>query len=76
MAAYPNHIVTDYKIDPTKTYGVYNVHYSYKGYNTQSHKSEKDLVIAVLNDAELTTLVTKLTTDLGVSVVTVEGKEE
>jgi hypothetical protein len=76
MAAYPNHIITDYKIDPTKTYGVYNVHYSYKGYNTQSHKSEKDLVIAVLNDAELTTLVTKLTTDLGVSVVTVEGKEE
>lgn len=76
MAAYPNHIVTDYKIKEGQNYGVYNVHYSYKGYNTQSHKSEKDLVIAVLNDAELTTLVTKLTTDLGVSVVTVEGKEE
>lgn len=76
MAAYPNHIVTDYKIDPTKTYGVYNVHYSYKGYNTQSHKSEKDLVIAVLNDAALTdTLVAKLT-ELGVSVVTVESNEE
>jgi hypothetical protein len=51
---------------------VYNVHYSYKGYNTQSHKSEKDLVIAVLNDAALTdTLVAKLT-ELGASVVTVE----
>ena len=77
MAAYPNHIITDYKIDPAKTYGVYNVHYSYKGYNTQSHKSEKDLVIAVLNDTELTnTLVKKLTDDFGVSVVTVEGKDE
>ena len=47
MAAYPNHIVTDYKIVPTEDYDVYNVHYSYKGYNTQSHKSEKDLIIAV-----------------------------
>lgn len=72
MAAYPNHIVTDYKIKEDQNYGVYNVHYSYKGYNTQSHKSEKDLVIAVLNDAALTdTLVAKLT-ELGASVVTVE----
>ena len=72
MAAYPNHIITDYKIDPAKTYGVYNVHYSYKGFNDQSHKSEKDLVIAVLNDAALTdTLVAKIT-ELGATVVTVE----
>lgn len=53
MAAYPNHIVTDYKIVPTEDYDVYNVHYSYKGYNTQSHKSEKDLIIAVPKDTTL-----------------------
>ena len=75
MAAYPNHIVTDYKIDPTKTYGVYNVHYSYKGFNDQSHKSEKDLVIAVLNDTALTAEgkdFENAITTLGASVVTVE----
>ena len=48
MAAYPNHIKYDYKIDPTKPYNVYNIHYSYKGANDQSHKSEKDIIIATL----------------------------
>jgi hypothetical protein len=75
MAAYPNHIITDYKIDPTKTYGVYNVHYSYNGYNTQSHKSEKDLVIAVLNDAALNAEggdFVGAITGLGATIVTVE----
>lgn len=71
MAAYPNHIITDYKIDPTKNYDVYNIHYSYKGYNTQSHKSEKDLVIAVTAGTTLSALATELT-KLGVTIVTVE----
>ena len=46
MAAYPNHIKYDYKIDPTKPYNVLNIHYSYKGTNDQSHKSEKDIIVA------------------------------
>lgn len=71
MAAYPNHIVTDYKITPTADYDVYNIHYSYKGYNTQSHKSEKDLIIAVPADVRLTTLASKIT-ELGVSLVTID----
>lgn len=71
MAAYPNHIITDYKIDPTKNYDVYNIHYSYKGYNTQSHKSEKDLIIAVTAGTTLSALATELT-KLGVTIVTVD----
>lgn len=71
MAAYPNHIITDYKIDPAKNYDVYNIHYSYKGYNTQSHKSEKDLIIAVTAGTTLSALATELT-KLGVTIVTVE----
>lgn len=47
MMGYPNYIKTIYRIDPTKEYNVYNIHYAYKGYNDQSHKSEKDLIIAV-----------------------------
>ena len=69
MAAYPNHIITDYKIDPAKNYDVYNIHYSYKGYNTQSHKSEKDIVIAVTAGTTLSALATELT-KLGVTIVT------
>lgn len=72
MAAYPNHIVTDYKIDPTADYDVYNIHYSYKGYNTQSHKSEKDLIIAVGAGLKLTDLAEALD-GLGVTIVTKEG---
>ena len=48
MAAYPNHIKYDYKIDPTKPYSVLNIHFSYKGFNDQSHKSEKDIIFANL----------------------------
>ena len=78
MAAYPNHIVTDYKItDPDKDYDVYTVHYSYKGYNTQSHKSEKDLIIAVpastTLDAEGKDFEGAITA-LGATIVTVDEK--
>lgn len=74
MAAYPNHIITDYKIDPTEDYDVYNIHYSYKGYNTQSHKSEKDLIIAVTAGTTLSDLATELE-KLGVTIVTVDVPE-
>lgn len=74
MAAYPNHIITDYKIDPTEDYDVYNIHYSYKGYNTQSHKSEKDLIIAVTAGITLSDLDTELE-KLGVTIVTVDVPE-
>lgn len=68
MAAYPNHIVTDYKIVPDENYDVYNIHYSYKGYNTQSHKSEKDLIIAV-NRGNVLTNLEEAIEDLGVDII-------
>lgn len=72
MAAYPNHIVTDYKIVPTQNYDVYNIHYSYKGYNTQSHKSEKDLIIAVTPGTALPTAFTEQLTEQGVTLITIQ----
>lgn len=72
MAAYPNHIVTDYKIVPTQNYDVYNIHYSYKGYNTQSHKSEKDLIIAVTPGTTLPTAFTEQLTEQGVALITIQ----
>ena len=47
MMGYPNYVKTTYRIDLAKEYDVYNIHYAYKGSNDQSHKSEKDLIIAV-----------------------------
>ena len=72
MAAYPNHIVTDYKIVPAEEYDVYNVHYSYKGYNNQSHKAEKDLIIAVGAGLELTELEGALDI-IGVAIASRDG---
>jgi hypothetical protein len=43
---YINAIDTDYKVDVASTYDLINIHYSYKGCNQNSHKSEKDLFIA------------------------------
>jgi hypothetical protein len=71
-AAYPNHIITDYKIVPTQNYDVYNIHYSYKGYNTQSHKSEKDLIIAVTPGTTLPTAFTEQLTKQGVALITIQ----
>lgn len=71
MAAYPNHIKYDYKITPTNNYSVYNIHCSYKGSNTDSHKSEKDIIIAISNsqlgDATCGAIESALTT-IGVTV--------
>lgn len=71
MMGYPDYIKTKYLIDVAKTYDVYNIHYAYKGQNDQSHKSEKDLVIAVPAGTTITGLDTALTA-LGVTLEVVE----
>ena len=42
---YPDVIDTEYKVDVKQSYDVINIHYAYKGYNQNSHKSEKDIFI-------------------------------
>lgn len=56
MMGYPNYVKTTYRINPAEEYDVYNIHYAYKGSNDQSHKSEKDLIIAVPADVTITGL--------------------
>lgn len=75
MMGYPNYIKTTYRIDPTKEYSVYNIHYAYKGSNDQSHKSEKDLIIAVEGGGEIDNLAAALT-KLGVTLKVIEKKQE
>jgi hypothetical protein len=67
MAGYPNYIKTAYKIVPGKEYDVYTIHFAYKGANDQSHKSEKDLIIAVPEGTTITDLSEALTA-LGVTL--------
>lgn len=47
---YVNAIDTEYKVDPKGEYDVLTVHFAYKGYNQNSHKSEKDLIIVAAAD--------------------------
>lgn len=49
QVGYPNYINTKYLIDPTATYDLIDVHYSYVGSNESVQKSEKTITIAVLN---------------------------
>jgi hypothetical protein len=42
---WPNVIPTTYLVDPTKTYDVIDIHYSYTGSNESVQKSEKDLTV-------------------------------
>jgi hypothetical protein len=71
MMGYPNYVKTTYRINPAEEYDVYNIHYAYKGSNDQSHKSEKDLIIAVPAGDIITGLDTALSA-LGVTLKVVE----
>lgn len=68
---YPDTIKTKYLIDVTKSYDVLVIHYAYKGANDQSHKSEKDMIIALPDGATVENLVSALEA-LGVTVETVD----
>lgn len=72
MMGYPNYVKTTYRIDLAKEYDVYNIHYAYKGSNDQSHKSEKDLIIAVPDGADTITGLDAALSALGVTLEVVE----
>jgi len=75
MMGYPDVIKTNYRIKVGTGYDVYNIHYAYKGSNSDSHKSEKELVIAVTGDTTIDGLSDALSA-LGVTLRTIDKAEE
>lgn len=75
-AAWPDAIISDYKVVPTQEYDVLTVHYAYKGANEGDYKSEKDLII-VGTKGSLNTLAGALETAVKVDFTKVDatGKE-
>ena len=45
MVGWPDYIPTTYLVDPTQSYDIINIHYSYIGANESVQKSEKDLTL-------------------------------
>lgn len=45
LTGWPDYVPTQYMVDPSKTYDVISIHYSYSGPNEDVQKSGKDLVI-------------------------------
>jgi len=68
MVGYPDYIKSDYIVDPTKEYYVLNIHFAYKGANDQSHKSEKDLILAATTLTQLNTIAKALETEFDIKV--------
>lgn len=66
MVGYPDYVKTDYIVDPTADYNVLVVHFAYKGANSDSHKSEKDLIIAAKNLTTLETIAKAIVSATGV----------
>ena len=60
MAGYPDVVKTDYVVDPTQNYNMLVIHYAHKGANSDSHKSEKDLIIASDDTAYLNEIISGL----------------
>ena len=75
---YLNAIDTKYRVEPGKTYDVLTVHFAYKGFNQNSHKSEKDLIVVSDDAAKLLKLaqdIAKLA-DVQFTTVTDRGAKE
>lgn len=68
MAGWPNYIPTDYKVDPTKTYNLYDIHYAYVGENHSVQKSEKTLTIAVDSTVDSNTIKAAIAAALNVTI--------
>ena len=68
MMGYPDYIKSDYIVDPTKEYYVLNIHFAYKGANDQSHKSEKDLILAATTLTQLNAIAKALETEFDIKV--------
>lgn len=66
MVGYPDYVKTDYVVEPTADYNMLVVHFAYKGANTDSHKSEKDFIVAAKNLTALETLAKAIATATGV----------
>ena len=72
---WPNVIPTKYKVDATKEYTLYDIHYCYTGPNEGPQKSEKTLTVAVpidltvTNDKEDTDVATKFLDASGITYV-------
>lgn len=73
-ADYINAIETEYKVDAKGEYDVLTVHFAYKGYNQNSHKSEKDLIVVAptAKAAALKTLATSIEAACKVDFTAVE----
>lgn len=69
-AGYPNNIVTEYLVDPSKEYHVFDIHYAYVGSNESVQKSEKDITIVCADKAELNKIVTAFNTATGLNIAT------
>lgn len=76
MVGYPDYVKTDYIVDPSAEYNVLVVHYAYKGANSDSHKSEKDIIIAAKNLTTLETVAKAIAAACGVEFTKVTATGE
>lgn len=71
---WPNVIKTNYLVDPTKTYDVLDIHYSYIGSNESVQKSEKDITIVATSASKLVdTVIGKINTALGTEIAIINN---
>lgn len=67
MVGYPDYVATNYVVTPKENYNILVVHFAYKGANSDSHKSEKDLIIAAKDLTALETVAKAIEAATGVA---------
>lgn len=67
MVGYPDYVKTNYVVTPNADYNMLVVHFAYKGANSDSHKSEKDLIIVAKSLTNLETVAKAIEAATGVA---------
>lgn len=65
---FPNNIVTNYLVDPSKAYHTFDIHYAFTDSNEAVQKSEKDITIVCADKTELNKLITAFNTATGLNI--------
>lgn len=68
LIGWPNYVPTEYLVDPTASYYIFEIHYAFVDDNQAVQKSEKDITIISTDKTSLNTLVSTFNTLTGLSV--------
>lgn len=70
MKGWPNHIPTQYLVDPTKEYHALEIHFAFTDDGVSSYRSEKDITIVSDDKAVINSIISEINTEANLNIAT------